>query len=301
LKLSIRILIISVIIAVLTINVFFGLLGAILNLSLFNPSFYDRFFERHHFYDILRQWILHRIGSELPHGREGLPYIEKGLTATWIRQEFIRISKQFFDFVNNRTDELPVLRMYRFKDAVMEHMGVFGEFDKREEILDYWLGPLPLNVRLQDVTSVDFLWSIRRVAMYIRWIMYGASIIVFILIILLLIITKSQWEAILWFASAITAAAALILGITTQALWFINRVDILDRWRVETVSYGFQPNSVHALFESFSNAIAYQFVIVSIIIAAVSFLVICYVPVKTELNLQFTTFSSGENTPNEIS
>jgi len=283
LRLSIRTLIISVIIVVLAINAFFGLLGAILSITMLNPSFYDRFFERHHFYDILRQWILHRIGSELPHGREGLPHIEKGLTADWIRQEFIRISEQFFDFIYDRTDELPVLRIYRFKDAVMEHMGEFGEIDKREEILDYWLGPLPLNVRLQDVTSVDFLWTIRRVTVYIRWIIYGASINVFFLVILLLAITKSFWEAILWFASAITAAAALIIGITSQALWLIKTVDILDIWRVEVMTYGFQPDSVRALFESFSAAIAYQFITVSLFIAVISFLTICFVPVKTDL------------------
>jgi len=283
LKFSIRALIISLIIAVLAINAFSCLLGVVLNNTLLNSSFYDRFFARHHFYDILRLWILRRIGTELPYGREGLPYIEKGLTANWIRQEFIRISEQLFEFINNRTDELPELKIYRFKEAVMEHMVKFGESDKREEMLDYWLGPLPLNVRLQDITSVDFLWTIRRVTIYIRWIMYGTSIKIFFLIMLLLVITRSLWEAILWMSSALTAAATLIIAVTTQLLWLFKAIDYQEIWSIEVLTYGFQPDNVRTLFESFITAIADQFITISLFIAVISFLTICFVPIKTKV------------------
>lgn len=281
-KTLVKTILIALILVVMTVNMAALQFSFILNNTLLSPSFYDEIFLELRFYDQLRQWMLLRLITELPHGREGLAYFERGLTDIWLRQEIIFFMDQLFDFLNAKTEEHPTLRIYMFKEAVMEHMGEFGDDQNIEKILDFWLGPLPHVVRLQDVTSIAFLHDVRHIISLLRNAINIFLILVFTFFILLFIITKRLKETLLWFGASLFASGLLSLGITFFMGWFINSATSMQAIQTSIITQGFHQDNVRALFDSFTYTIISQLNTVSFLSTSIGFLTVCFLPFDSE-------------------
>lgn len=281
-KTLVKTILIALILVVMTVNLSALQFCLILNKTLFSPSFYDDVFLELRFYEQLRQWMLLRLSTELPHGREGLSYFEKGLTAVWLRQEFIHFMDQLSDFLNGKTEELPALRIYKFKEAVMEHMDEFEDNQNKEKILDFWLGPLPHIVRLQDITSIAFLHDVRHVVSLFRSTVNIVLILVFAFFVSLFIITKRLRDTLLWFSASLFASGLLSLGIAFLLGWFINSATWMQNLQTSIISHGFLQDNVRTLFDSFTNTIVSQLNTVSFLSVALGFLTLCFIPLETE-------------------
>jgi len=266
----------------MTANLTLSNLNLVFNQTALNISFYDEIFLEQHFYNQLRQWMLFRISTELPHGREGLPYFEKGLTDNWLRQEFLLIMNQLFLFLDGESDELPVFRIYKFKEAVMENMLDYNSFQQKEEVLDFWLGPLPHTVRLQDVTSPIFLWSIRALLDLLKNAMYFSLAFIFAFFGLIFILTKRIRETSLWFSASLFASGLLSFGISLIMIELIRFSDTIHSTQLSMIAQGFHQDSVSILIDSFANTIGSYLNIVSLLSALIGFLLICFIPIEVE-------------------
>lgn len=281
-KSLIKTIITALLLVVMTVNLTALQFNLAINNTIFNPSFYDETFLELRFYEQLRQWILFRLSTELPHGREGLAYFEKGLTDVWLRQEFILIMDQLSAFLNDETEELPTLRIYKFKEEVMDHMYEFGDNQNKEEILDFWLGPLPYVVRLQDITSIAFLHNLRYVRALLTNAMNISLILVFAFLLLLFAVTIRFRETLLWFGASLFASGLMSLGITLLVGWLINYAISMQLIQTSMIAHGFYQDNVKALFDSFFYAIVSRANIVSLLKASIGFLLVCFIPLKTE-------------------
>lgn len=281
-KSLIKTIITALLLVVMTVNLTALQFNLAINNTIFNPSFYDETFLELRFYEQLRQWILFRLSTELPHGREGLAYFEKGLTDVWLRQEFILIMDQLSAFLNDETEELPTLRIYKFKEEVMDHMYEFGDNQNKEEILDFWLGPLPYVVRLQDITSIAFLHNLRYVRALLTNAMNISLILVFAFLLLLFAVTIRFRETLLWFGASLFASGLMSLGITLLVGWLINYAISMQLIQTSMIAHGFYQDNVKALFDSFFYAIVSRANIVSLLKASIGFLLVCFIPLETE-------------------
>jgi len=281
-KSLIKTIITALLLVVMTVNLTALQFNLAINNTIFNPSFYDETFLELRFYEQLRQWILFRLSTELPHGREGLAYFEKGLTDVWLRQEFILIMDQLSAFLNDETEELPTLRIYKFKEEVMDHMYEFGDNQNKEEILDFWLGPLPYVVRLQDITSIAFLLNLRYVRALLTNAMNISLILVFAFLLLLFAVTIRFRETLLWFGASLFASGLMSLGITLLVGWLINYAISMQLIQTSMIAHGFYQDNVKALFDSFFYAIVSRANIVSLLKASIGFLLVCFIPLETE-------------------
>jgi hypothetical protein len=266
----------------ITVNLTVLQFNLVINKTLFNPSFYDEIFSELHFYGQLRQWMLLRLSTELPHGRDGLSYFEKGLSDVWLRQEFMLVMEQLSAFLNGETEELPTLKIYRFKEAVMDQMYEYGNDQNKEKILDFWLGPLPHVVRLQDVTSITFLYNVRHVITLLKSVTNISIILVFTFVILLFLITRRLKEALLWFGASLFASGLLSFGITFFMGWFISTAALMQSIQTSMIAQGFYPDNVRALFNSFINTIVSHLNTLSFLSASAGFLSVCFVPLDIE-------------------
>jgi len=281
-KYTIKIILTALLLVAITVNLTALQFNLMLNNTIFNPSFYDEIFMDMRFYEQLRQWILLRLSTELPHGLEGLAYFEKGLTDVWLRQEFILIMDQLSAFLNDNTEELPTLRIYKFKEAVMDYMYGYGDNQSKEEILDFWLGPLPHVVRFQDITSIAFLHNFRYVMALLTNAMNISLILVFAFLVLLFAVTKRFRETLLWFGASLFASGLLSMGITFLIGWLVNYAISVQVMQTSMIAQGFYQDNVKALFDSFFYAIVSRDNIVSLLKASIGFLLICFVPFETE-------------------
>ncbi len=281
-KSFVKVILTALLLVVMTANLTVLQFNLVLNKTLLNPSFYDEVFSERHFYDQLRQWMLLRLSTELPHGREGLAYFEKALTDDWLRQEFILIMDQLAEFLNDRTEELPTLRIYMFKEAVMDHMYEFGDDQNKEKILDFWLGPIPHVVRLQDITSIAFLHNIRNAIALFKSTMYISAMLVIAFFILLLVITRRLRETLLWFGASLFASGLISLGFAIFIGWFINSAASMQAIQTSMIASGFHLDNVKALFDSFTYTIVFRLKTMSLLSASIGFLSVCFIPIETE-------------------
>jgi hypothetical protein len=272
----------ALLLVVITVNLTALQFSLVLDKTLFNPAFYDEIFLELHFYDQLRQWMLQRLSTELPHGREGLVYFQKALTDGWLRQEFILIMDQSSDFLEGKTDELPTLRIYKFKEAVMDHMYEYGDDQNKEKILDFWLGPLPHVVRLQDVTSIALLFNVRYAITLFNSVINISLMLVFVFFMLLFTATRHLRESLLWFGASLFASGLLSLAIAFFMGWFINSATAMQSIQTSMIAQGFHQDNVRALINFFAYIIVSRFNVVSFLSASIGFLLVCFVPLETE-------------------
>jgi len=281
-KSVVKTILIAFLIVAMTANLTFSGLNLVFNQTVLNISFYEEIFLEQHFYKQLRQWVLLRISTELPHGREGLAYFEKGLTDNWIRQELLLIMNYLSMFLDGESDELPELRIYKFKEAVMENMLDYNSFQKKEEVLDFWLGPLPHIVRLQDITSPKFLWDIRAFVDLLKNAVYFSLAFIFAFFGLIFILTKRIRETALWFSVSLFASGLLSLIISMIITGLIRSSDTIQVTQLSMIAQGFHQDSIKALSDSFTNTIGSYLNIVSLLSALIGFLLICFIPLETE-------------------
>lgn len=272
----------ALLLVVMTVNLTALQFNVAINNTIFNPSFYDEIFLDLRFYEQLRQWILLRLSTELPHGREGLTYFEKGLTDVWLRHEFKLILEQLSAFLYNRTEELPTLRIYKFKEAVMEHLNEYGDNQNKEEILDFWLGPLPNVVRLKDITSIAFLYDTRYIMTLLTYAMNISLTLVFAFFVLLFAIIRRFRETLLWFGASLFSSGLLSLGIIFLMGWLITYTTSMQALQTTMIAQGFHQNNVDILFDSFIYTIVSRANIVALLSALIGFLLVCFIPFETE-------------------
>jgi len=282
-KYIIKVILTALLLVFMTVNLTALQFNLLLNNTLFNPSFYDEIFMDQRFYGQLRQWVLLRLSTELPHGLEGLPYFKKGLTDVWLRQEIILIIDQLSAFLNDKTEELPTLRIYKFKEAVMNYMYEYGNNQSKEDTLDFWLGPLPHVVRLQDITSIAFLHNVRYVMALLTNAMNISYILIFAFLILMFAVTISFRETLLWFAASLFASGLMSLGIIFLVGWIVNYDISMQVMQTSMIAQGFYQDNVKALFDSFFNAIFSRANIVSLLTASIGFLLVCFIPFEKEI------------------
>lgn len=281
-KSTFKTILIALLLVVMTANLTVMQFNLAMNNTIFNPSFYDEIFLDLRFYEQLRQWMLLRLTTELPHGREGLAYFQKGLTDVWLRQELILIMERLSVFLNDKTEELPTLRIYKFKEAVMEHMYEYGNNQNKEEILDFWLGPLPHVVRIQDVTSIGFLHNVKYIMALLTNAMNISLILVFAFFVLLYAVTGRIRDTLLCFSASLFASGLLSLGIAFLMGWLINYETSLQFIQTSMIAQGFHRDNVNALFDSIIYTIISRINMVSLLKTLIGFLSICIIPLDME-------------------
>jgi len=264
---AIQTLVTAVLIVVIAINLTaIGLVLAI-NTTLMRLEFYDSIFLKSHFYGQIRQWLFSRVSTELPNGREAIPYLEEVLTETWLRQEMLSLGRQLFMFLRAETGQLPIVPIYKMFDELNEYMREVPP-EQREKLINYWFGAVPEKVRFQDIGSVEIFWSVRKLANTFQrgvWIIVGTLVILAGIFVLIL---RGWRNVLVWLGASLAAAGGIIIEIGLFLNWAVMNNGTMQAWTTRMVKQMFPQHAIELLikvlldgFLNRSYLIAFLFVV----------------------------------------
>ncbi len=266
---TMRTIIVAIILMALTIN-FVGLgISLVLNTTFLRVGFYDKIIQEQQFYGQIRQWLFKRVSSELPHGHDAIPYLEKALTEHWLRQEMVFLGNYVFDFFKGKTQQLPILPIYKLFENLAEHMDKEQTLVEKHKLIGYWFGPIPDRVRIQDIQSIDIFWEIRQLFGILKWVPWGLLATFFVLCGLFMTATRSWKQTLLWIGTSLTAAGGIMIEMGIVSNWAIMNSNVVQTWVQGMTAQGFPKQAVLMLINGFienftakNNVIAFSSIII---------------------------------------
>lgn len=274
-----RLLMISLLLVVLTLTFVVFQFIVVFNMTFLQPEFYDDIFKQHGFYAQLRQLAFRMAMKNLPNAQDGLPYLEKALTENWLRDEIFIFSKEIMCFLKGKKDELPVIPFYRLKKRLQMVVDEGRTEREKEQVVTFWF-PLPDNIRLQDFSSIDFLWKLRWIVEMLGRSMWICATVVVVVMGLLIIITSSWRYALIWVGAAMIAAGVLNIGIGLAGGWIVTKSNLLTELIVLMSGYGIPVQSIEGLFWGFVKSFASRVNALALSLAAAGGLIILFIPLK---------------------
>lgn len=239
----------AMLITVLTINVIAMGFNLALSITILRPKFYDRVFQQAQFYGQVRQWLFSRVNAELPNGHEALPYLEKAMTEDWLRDEVLALGQSLLMFLNGKTDQLPVIPVYKLFDRLDDYMTP-AQLENRDKVINYWFGPIPERVRFQDILSVELFWVLRQLVMYYKYISWGMAGVFLILAGLLAAVVRGLKRSLVWMGASTAAAGGLMLELSLAIRWILSGNDMISRLSSEIAFLNFPSHAIELLIMS---------------------------------------------------
>lgn len=277
---ALRTIIVAIILMALTINLIGLGVSLVLNITFLRVGFYDEIILEQQFYAQIRQWLFKRVSGELPHGHEAIPYLEKVLTEHWLRQEIISLGNHVFDFFKGKTQQLPILPIYKLFENLAEHMDNGQTIVEKYKLIRYWFGPIPDRVRIQDIQSIDVFWKIRQLFGILKWIPWGLSATFIILCGLLITATRSWKQTLLWVGTSLAAAGGIIIEMGIVSNWAIINSNVVQIWIRDMTAQGFPQQAVLMLINRFIE----NFTVKSNVIALLSIIIGSFIIYLCPLN-----------------
>ena len=238
----------AVLVVVLAINL--AAVGLVLTVrtTLMRLDFYDSVFQKSRFYGQIRQWLFSGVSTELPNGREAIPYLEEVLTENWLRQELLFFGRQLFMFLKAETEQLPIVPVYKMFEELDANMNDIPPA-QREKLIDYWFGGVPERVRLQDIGWVEPFWLARElIGVFQRtvWLIFGGLI----LVVGLFALTLRNWKnTLVGLGAALAAAGGIIIEISLFLNWAIMNSEAVRIWITGMGKQMFPQDAIESLLK----------------------------------------------------
>jgi hypothetical protein len=245
---AIQILTASVMIVIMAVNL--AAVGFIIasQTTIMRLEFYDGIFQKSRFYGQIRQWLFSRVSTELPNGREAIPYLEEVLTENWLRQELLFLGRQLFMFLKAETEQLPIIPVYKMFDELNEHMSDMSPA-QRDKLIDYWFDAVPDRVRLQDIGSIEAFWVARNLMITFHrlvWLIIG---ILLVMICIFILVLRGWRNALVWLGAALAAAGGIIIEIGLFLNWAIMNSTSIQARITGMVKHMFPENAFESLIK----------------------------------------------------
>lgn len=273
-------LLISILIVLIFINIISIQLILVFAQTFLEPSFYERIGAEQKFYAQIRQLMFRLINRSLPNGREGMPYIEKALTENWLEIELNQLIGEFLSFAKGRSDEPPIIPIYKLKDEVAQFIEGDKTLDEKQKMVQFWFDPLPDKIRLQDFISIQLISVIRERVIAINrlfWILLG---LVVLLSGIVYAVVRDWKTAMLWITTASMASGIQSIFIALNVEWLFKRSSYVIELYNSIAAFEIPEESVWGLIYAFENGFTESLILIGSIIAIISGAIIYFVPIK---------------------
>lgn len=274
----------TLLVSILIVLIFVSIISFQLILSFaqtfLEPSFYEKIGDEQEFYAQIRQLIFRLVNRSLPHGREGMPYIEKALTENWLEEELNQFIGEFFGFAKGYRDEPPIIPIHKLKEKVAQSIEDDRTLDEKQKLAYFWFEPLPDKVRLQDFISAQLISGVRENVIAIKqlfWILLG---LVLILSGLVFAVVRDWKTAILCIATASMASGIQSIFLALKVEWLFKHSSYIIELYKSIAAFEIPEESVWGLLYAFKNGFTEHFILTGSIIAIISGIVIYFIPIK---------------------